>query len=239
MAVSAGEDRGEYCRQVEAYLCRKNQGHLIRIVGPAFEVVCSWADRGVPLTIACQGIDRCVERHAAKIGRRRPVQIQFCEGDVLDLFDDWRRAIGVRETDSAFGSDTRATGDVTRHGSLPAHLDRVIARLTLLRGGTMVSDEAIDRLVRELDGMRGGAKGLRGSARDAALDRLRELDSALLASIREGTPERELHELRTQAERELEPFRERLPQDAYEQAAATCVDRLLRTRTRVPSVAFD
>ena len=43
-AVAAGED---YCRQVEAYLCRKNDGHLIRIVGPAFEQVCGWATRGV------------------------------------------------------------------------------------------------------------------------------------------------------------------------------------------------
>ena len=33
----------DYCRQVEAYLCRKNDGHLVRIVGPAFEQVCGWA----------------------------------------------------------------------------------------------------------------------------------------------------------------------------------------------------
>ena len=42
------DDASEYCRQVEAYLCRKNDGHLIRIVGPAFEQVCGWAARGVP-----------------------------------------------------------------------------------------------------------------------------------------------------------------------------------------------
>ena len=30
-------DASEYCRQIETYLCRKNEGHLIRIVGPVFE----------------------------------------------------------------------------------------------------------------------------------------------------------------------------------------------------------
>jgi len=30
-------DPAEYCREIENYLCQKNEGHLIRIVGPAFE----------------------------------------------------------------------------------------------------------------------------------------------------------------------------------------------------------
>src|SRR6478672_7333926 len=92
------EEAGEYCRALETYLCRKNEGHLIRIVGPAFEQVCGWAARGIPLSIAQQGIDRYFERYYAKATpRRRPVQIQFCEADVLDVFDEWRRAVGVAE----------------------------------------------------------------------------------------------------------------------------------------------
>src|SRR5262245_64909176 len=85
----------EYCRQVESYLCQKNAGHLIRIVGPAFEQVCSWAERGVPLKVAFRGIDQYCERYYAKAPRRRPVRIEFCEADILELFDDWRCAVGV------------------------------------------------------------------------------------------------------------------------------------------------
>ena len=47
-----------YCHSIESYLCRKNDGHLVRIVGPAFEQVFSWATRGVPLKIDFAGIDR-------------------------------------------------------------------------------------------------------------------------------------------------------------------------------------
>src|SRR5688572_16742586 len=85
----------DYCRAIEAYLCRKNDGHLIRIVGPSFEMVCGWAARGVPVSAAQRGIDRYFERYYAKGPRRRPVRIDFCEADVLDVFDEWRRAVGV------------------------------------------------------------------------------------------------------------------------------------------------
>ena len=30
---------GEYCRAVEAHLCRSNGGHLVRIAGPSFDRV--------------------------------------------------------------------------------------------------------------------------------------------------------------------------------------------------------
>jgi hypothetical protein len=78
------DDRETYCREVEAYLCRKNDGHLIRIVGPAFEQVCGWATRGIPVKIVFRGIDRYFDRYYAKGPRRRPVRVEFCEADVLE-----------------------------------------------------------------------------------------------------------------------------------------------------------
>lgn len=110
----------EFSREIEAYLCRKNDGHLIRIVGPVFEKVCGWAARGVPLRVAFQGIDRYFERRQAKgpAANRRPARVEFCEPDVLDAFDAWRRAVGVvpgmasdegfADSGSGFGSDSGA-----------------------------------------------------------------------------------------------------------------------------------
>src|SRR5215472_11916642 len=92
----------EFCREIEAYLCRKNDGHLIRIVGPVFGTVTGWAEQGIPLKIAFRGIDRYFERQERKSRRggalqprRRPVPIQFCEADIRDAFDEWRRATGL------------------------------------------------------------------------------------------------------------------------------------------------
>src|SRR5829696_6787066 len=96
----------DYCREIEAHLCRKNDGHLIRIAGPAFDVVAGWETQGIPIKVACAGVDRFFERYYRKGPRRRPVRIEFCDADVLDAFDDWRRAVGV-----ALPAGTRADGD--------------------------------------------------------------------------------------------------------------------------------
>lgn len=233
-------DVESYCRQLEAYLCRKNDGHLIRIVGPAFEQVCGWAARGVPLRVAQRGIDRYFERYYAKGARRRPVQIQFCEADIFDVFDEWRRAVGVpiREPD---GDDSEPDSDLSRrHGSLPAHLDRVIARLTMLRGGEDRSlDDVVDRLVRELDAARGGAKGLRGDARSAFIERLGVLDAELLDAARERCSAGMLQQIEAEAEEELAPFRDRMAPQVLERSRRAAADRVLRERCRLPVLIFD
>ncbi len=222
----------EYCREIEAYLCRKNDGHLIRIAGPSFEKVCGWAEQGIPIKVAFRGIDRHFERYYAKGPRRRPVRIDFCEADVLDVFDEWRRAVGVPASDAEPARE--------RHESLPAHLDRAIARLTALRGGAPPDlDDVMDAIVRELDGIRGSARGLRGTARNAVLARLAELDAYLVATARGGLTDDARAALRREAELELSPFRARMPQAAFDQSLAACADRLLRERARLPVLAFE
>jgi len=241
--VAVAEDPESYCRQLETYLCRKNDGHLIRIVGPAFGQVCGWATRGVPLKVAQRGIDRYFERYYAKGPRRRPVQIQFCEADVFDVFDEWRRAIGVPIRDGEATDDEsqeEGEGSSRRHGSLPAHLERVIARLTTLRGGEDRSlDDVVDRFVRELDTARAPAKGLRGDARGAFLERLRTLDNELLAAARGQCTAPVLQQLEAEADEELAPFRARMPLEAFEQSRRAAIDRLIRERRRLPVITFD
>ena len=97
VGVSAAMPAGEYCRAIEAYLCRENGGHLVRIVGPAFQVVAAWHAAGIPFAIVKQGIDRTLARDRAKPAGpvRRPVRVEFCEADVQDAFATWRRAVGV------------------------------------------------------------------------------------------------------------------------------------------------
>jgi hypothetical protein len=231
---SQDEEVGEYCRQIEQHLCRRNEGHLIRIAGPRFDVVQNWFMHGIPIKIAMQGIDRTVERRHAKDSRRRPVPIEFCEDDVLDVFDEWRRAVGVSEAGGA-GEASEAG-----RGSLPAHLERVIARLTTLRGGADRSlDPVLDEIVRELDAARAKAKTIRGDARDALIDRLREIDASLIDALRHGVDGKILEQLGAEADEELKPFKARMPADAYQQSHQACIDRLLRERAGLPAIAYE
>ena len=232
------DDPESFCRAVEAYLCRKNDGHLIRIVGPAFEQVCGWAARGIPMAIVNRGIDRYFERYYAKGPRRRPVRIEFCEADVLDVFDEWRRAVGVARTEA--GSESEEPGAARTRETLPAHLERVVARLTALRAGEdRRLDARLDEIVRELDAARTGARSLRGEGRATLLERLRDLDAGLLQAARAVCDATTLQRLHADADQELAPFRQRMAADAYAQSRQLCMDRLLREQLRLPIITFE
>ena len=227
----------DYCRQLESYLCRKNDGHLIRIVGPAFEQVCGWAATGIPLKVACRGIDRYFERYYAKGARRRPIRIEFCEADVLDVFDEWRRAVGVPALHQPPASE--AAAESRPHATLGAHLERVVARLVARRRPGDPLDDLIADVVRELDAARASANGLRGQARHALLDRLRAIEDALVEAARQHASPRELEQMAAEAEAELLPFRDRMPDGSYAAAKSACINRLVRDRWKLPTIAYD
>lgn len=233
----------DYCRDVEAYLCRKNDGHLIRVVGPSFDLVSGWAAQGVPLRVAFSGIDRCFERYHRKGGRRRPLKIDFCEADVLDAFDEWRRAIGLPAEATDVSQESHESSDRKRSmSSLPAHLERALLRLTSARARGTIGEEfdrVIDSVAGELDVARRATHGLRGEARQALLARLSELEGSLLETARAALDEPMTATLRRQADVELAGFRDRMRPEALTRARELAFDRLLREHFGLPALTFD
>jgi hypothetical protein len=225
----------EYCREIETYLCQKNDGHLIRVVGPSFGIVSGWAEQGVPLKIAFAGIDRYFERYYRKGPRRRPVKIDFCEADVLDVFDEWRRATGVPSP------VVIPQSSVSSRQSLPQHLERVLRRLTQARANGSLGDQfdaLIDRASAELDAARAKAGGLRGEARQALLDRLAVLDAEIVQQARAALDEGARLALAREAEDELAGFKSGMTAEAFARAREAAIDRLVRERARLPTIAL-
>ncbi len=234
-----------YCRDIETYLCRKNDGHLIRVTGPSFNLVAAWAADGVPLKVALEGIDRYFERYYRKGPRRRPVKIDFCEADILDVFDEWRRATGVTAPttsgDDATSGSSESPVDARKGPSLPAHLERVVLRLTAARAlGALGEsfDDVIDRVAGELDAARAEVRGLRGETRQRLIERLAVLDQELLQRAHVSLDEAVRAEIAREADEELAPFRLGMAPDAFARARAGAIDRLVRDRFRLPTIAF-
>ncbi len=163
-------DPGALCRAVESYLCRKNDGHLIRIVGPAFELVCGWAAAGVPQSVVERAIDRTYARYHAKRRRRRPLRIEYCEADVLDLFDEWRRAVGV-------GAPTAVDGEPEEGAAVLEGALRTAPFRELRDGASAATDEP-----------RGGASAAASELRNRALTSAGEPRDGMIASA--GEPAR-------------------------------------------------
>ncbi|MGE3513071.1 MAG: hypothetical protein AB7N65_29770, partial [Vicinamibacterales bacterium] len=201
--------------------------------------------------VELSGIDRYFERYYRNGPRRRPVRDEFCDTDVRDVFDEWRRAFGVasrvaRESgpsgSEATPSDSAApAADPPRGPPLPAHLERVLLRLSSARAtGTLGAemDAVIDRVAVELDDARAHARGVRGEARRAMLERLSAIDQELLDTATAALPLAERSAVWAEAAEELATYRERLTPAAFEAAVSRSAHRLLRERLGLPVVSI-
>lgn len=243
-------DPGELCRAVESYLCRKNDGHLIRIVGPAFEMVCAWAAAGIPLGVVERAIDQRYSRYYARGPKRHPLRIEYCEGDVLDLFDEWKRAVGVGAVSAAepsgglpsepAGTAGRSRGSRSR-SSLAAHLDDLAARLSAWSPppGAAALESLLAESRAAVEAARAGGGTLRGAARRRVTGQLAELDARFPIAARTDAGDAVLRELRAEAQESLEPFRSRMPAAAFASALEAATDRLLAEHFKLPRLTFD
>lgn len=232
-------DVGAFCRQVEAHLCRVNGGHLVRIVGPAFELVAGWATEGMPLRVVLHGVDRTIARLTAKGPRRRPVRIEFCEADVRDAYDQWRRAVGAHAVASAAAASVPSPG---RLPSLPKHLERVLVRLSSLaatRPLPAALTAAISAAIAEVDGALDAARGARGEARTAVLDRLDGIERALTEAAVAALTATERQQLDDQVQRELAPYRSQMPAPEFSEAQRALLGGLARRHFSLPQVRLD
>jgi len=257
-AEPATLDVGQYCREVETHLTRVNGGHLIRIVGPAFDVVRRWAMDGVPLSVVFRGIETKSARHQAGAARR-PLRIEFCDEDVRALFADWRRAVGIApaveseaeggggagstDDDAAIGGGgpgAAADADAPADGGRPSSakdLERAIARLARAAGRLDWPDalrEAVSARLTEVSAARAELRGARGEARAAILARVAGGDRAFGAAVAAAAPSDVAAAARADAERDLAPYRGRLAPAAWAEAVAATADRLVRQKLGLP-----
>src|SRR5262249_27095874 len=156
-----------------------------------------------------------------------PVKIDFCEADVLDVFDEWRRAVGIAGTGQLAVASSNGDAEqapartAASRSSLPSHLERVVARLTNARAlGTIGPefDTILDRASAALDAARAKSAGLRGGERAALVEEIAALDRAMLATARQALGEQVVGELQRDADTEIAPFRAAMAPDAYARA---------------------
>ena len=250
--LMAQADLGEYCRRIEDHLTRANAGHLVRIVGPGFELVRGWADAGVPLSVVYRGIDLKAERHREGASKR-PLRIEFCAGDVQAIFDQWRRAVGIMSigddrdgieaegaVDSAVAKDEASDAPPKRR-SISRHLDRAIDRLSRAAARMDVAEglrEECTRLLQALSTIREGSARLRGDARTEVEAALSALDAQLSEAARRHAAPEWMDSIRAEAAADLAPFRTRLPAEAWDRSMNITIDRLLRDRLGLPALGL-
>ena len=175
------------------------------------------------------------------------MRIEFCEADVLAVFDDWRRAVGltasqVAEETSEFAAEGEAAEarPTPRKGPLAAHIQRCVARLLAPKAEPDAAfDGEVQRITAELDTLAGLAVTARGEARVRITDRLASLDSELLEAAKRRVNPRLAVALQAEADAELSGFAGRMPAEGLARARRLAIDRLTREAFNLPVLSVD
>jgi hypothetical protein len=235
-----GVDIGDFCRRVEEHLARVNEGQIIRIVGPAFELARGWALEGMPLSVVTHGIDLKAERHRA--GRStRPLRLEFCDADVRGVYTRWRRAVGL----SGLSNGAENTGEPTeseKRPSLSRQMDRALDKLSRVSGRLDLAEsfrDEVSRSISALSAIRDAARTARGDARTELTMRLPVIDAALVGAGRDALGVDVLNRLRGDAEADLSSYRPRLSQDMWRRSVDRALDQLVRDHLGLPTFTFD
>jgi hypothetical protein len=198
--------------------------------------------------VAFRGIDRYFERHddarqkpdmtrGGRVMRRRPVRIEFCEADILDAFDDWRRAVGVSSQDAEDSDPPSAS----RKPALAAHVERAAARLRAIHAASVPAGlfPLVETAAHELETLAIEASRARGENRARIIERLAALDRELMAAALAHLDASRTRELEQEAEAELAPFRSRMSSDVRTNAVRAAFHRLVRESAGLPVLVYE
>ena len=221
------ENYFNYFTEIEEHFQRHRSSTLL-LSTLDWALIETWKDAGIPLEAILRGIDSTFEHYAKRPARTRKINgLAFCSQEVLSAAEDMKEAdVGTaRAMPVAQGMDT---------AEIAAYLIQNAERLEAAElpasptaSPRAVADETV-RVLREL--ARGLSAGPASSLEDLER-RLTVLEEKLFAVLHAAAPDERLLEFRTAADRELSPYRRKIPAAQIEQLHKQCVNkRLLEER---------
>jgi len=206
-----------YYQAVEEYFVSR-RGDPLFLSNPDWLLIHEWRKAGVPLRVVLRGIADAFESHAHSWSRGRKVgSLAYCRSEVEVARERWQRALALGEEE---GVDPR---------------EQVLSLAQALEAATAVGASwcslAAD-IAAEL-------KHLAAAALPSSLERrLQEREAELLKALRAGADPALLAQHEAAIERDLHPYKERMPAKVLEQIRDEARTRRLFEANGLPRLSL-
>ena len=229
------ENYFNYFTEIEEHFQRRRGGILL-LSTLDWALIETWKDAGIPLEAALRGIDAAFERYEKRPSKTRKVNsLAYCAQEVLAEAEAMKEAaVGVVQEPKAQAgfSSAEIAGFLRRNAT-----ELESAKLPSRPG---ISPEAVARAI---------AAALRGMASEieskSALPKLEDLErrltvqeEKLFAVLLAAVTDDEVVFVRAQADRELAPYRSKMPSAQIEQLLTQYVHKKLLDKYGVPSLSL-
>ncbi|HTC47063.1 MAG TPA: hypothetical protein VK722_07055 [Candidatus Aquilonibacter sp.] len=235
------ENYFNYFTEIEEHFLRRRGGGLL-LTTLDWALIETWKDAGIPLEAALRGIDTAFDRYDQRPSKTRKINsLAWCSQAVLSAAEDMKEAaVGVASgQESAEKSGTtqgfepekiapflRRNADLLERAMLP-HSDGIS-----LRAIADGSAAALRKLADEIE-----SKKTSGRLED--LERhLTVLEEKLFAALLTATPDDEIVSVRSQADRELSPYRSKMAGPQIEQLQKQYLHKRLLEKYSMPRLSL-
>jgi hypothetical protein len=221
----------------ERYLQRRGGGLLLSTLDWA--LIETWKDAGIPLEAALRGIDSAFDRYDQRPSKTKKVNsLAYCSQEVLAAAEDMKEA--------AVGADISETSDKPRNrqGFEPEVVVAFLLRNADLLEAvktTQVSDIArsfILETAKTLHQLANDVKNKTATRLEDLERRLTVLEEKLFAMLLTSTPDEEIVTIRSEADRDLTPYRRKMSALQIDQLQKQYIHKRLLEKYKLPRLSL-
>lgn len=236
------ENYFNYFTEIEDHFLRRRGGGLL-LSTLDWALIETWKDAGLPLEAALRGIDAAFDRYDQRPSRSQKVNsLAYCAQAVLSAAEDMKEAaVGVENAPEGDPAKPRA-GQGFEPGAIAGFLRRnaeLLAAAKLpTRSGVSVhtaATEAANTLRKLADDTESKKPALRLEDLER---RLTVLEEKLFAALLAATPDAEIVNVRAEADRDLVPYRRKMPAAQIEQLHKQYVHKRLLEKYALPRLSL-
>ena len=231
------ENYFNYFTEIEEHFQRRRGGPLL-VSTIDWGLIEIWKDAGIPLEAVLRGIDEAFDKYERRPSKTQKINgLAWCAQAVLAAAEDMKEA--------AVGSPQEKKNETARGFEIPeivAFLRRnakglLAAKLPEARGvsGNAVAEET----AKTLHEVAANLESQKVPPRLEDIERrLTVLEERLFAILLAATPDEQVVQMRSEADRELSPYRRKMPASQIEQLQKQYVHKLLLELYGIPRLSL-
>ncbi len=215
----------------ERYLKRRGSGLLLSTIDWA--LIETWKNAGIPLDAVLRGIDDTFDKYERRPSKTKKINsLAYCAQEVLGAAEDMQEA--------AVGATREKTDSVPGLGSpeIATYMMVNAEKLRKVDSSTQVKEIAGECAASLAD----LAEALKSGSVPVKLEdlerRMTILEEKLMAVLTVAASEDQLVKLRTEADREIAPYRSKMPGSQIDQLLKQFVHKRLLEQAKMPRLSL-
>jgi len=234
------ENYFNYFTETEEHFLRRRGGGLL-LSTLDWALIETWKDAGIPLAAVLRGIDAAFDKYDQRPAKTRKVNsLAYCSQEVLAAAEDMKEAAVGASSESVTAPKSR-----TGEGFEPATVTSFLRHnASLLEGADLphtgaVSAQAVaHEIARTLRHQSDEVAEASGTRLEDLERRLTVLEEKLLSALIAATPDEEVVTVRSEADRDLAPYRRKMSAAQIDQLMKQYVHKRLLEKYNLPRLSL-